>query len=95
MARFSVNYTFRGSATETIEAESLEAAQAAIEAKVDCDDFEVDADEIEDVDFTVREMHPVTRDGREIWTTYIHAKDVRGHQSALLTTPLFAGTATT
>ena len=93
MAKFSVSYTFRGGATETIEAESLGAAQAAIEAKVDCDDFEIDADEIEYVDFTVREMHPVTRDGREIWTSHIHSKDVRGHQSALLTTPLFAGAA--
>lgn len=90
MQRFSVSYTFHGSATETIEAESLEAAQAAINAKVEDENFYIDADEIDDVDFHVQQMHPVTRDGRELWVTYIRNGDLRGHPSALLSTPLFA-----
>lgn len=89
MPRFSVNYTFQGRAHTIIEAESLEAAEAQIEAEVEKDDFELDADDIDDVDFDIAEMHPVTRDGHEIWTTYLHATDIRGHQSALTTSPLF------
>lgn len=90
MPRFCVSYRFNGTATETIEAESLEAAQAAIEEKVDDDNFDIDADEIDGVDFYVQQMHPVTRDGSELWVTYIRNGDVRGHPSALLTTPLFS-----
>ena len=88
--RFSVGYTFHGRASEIIEAESLEAAKAAIEAKVETDDFEIEPDEIDDVDFHVQQMHPVTRDGRELWTTFVMMGDLRGHQSALLETPLWA-----
>jgi hypothetical protein len=36
-------------------------------------------------------MHPVTRDGREIWTTYVRDGDIRGHQSSLESSPLFGG----
>lgn len=90
MARFTVDYTFHGRASTTIEAESLEAAKATIDAEVNRDDFEIEPDDIDDVDFTVREMHPVTRDGREIWTTYVFKDDVRGHPSALASSPLFA-----
>lgn len=90
MPRFCVSYRFHGTATETIEAEDLDAANALISAKVDDDNFDIDADEIDDVDFHVQQMHPVTRDGRELWVTYIRAGDLRGHPSALLSTPLFA-----
>jgi hypothetical protein len=93
MAKFIVEYTFQGRASKTIEADSLEDAEALTETEVDRDDFEIDADSIDDVDFEVREMHPVTRNGREIWTTYVLQTDVRGHQSALLTSPLFAASA--
>lgn len=93
MARFMVSYTFHGRASETIEAETLEAAQGIVEAKVNKDDFDLDADEIDDVDFRVAEMHPVTRDGREIWTTYMRSDDQRGHQSALASAPLFLAAA--
>lgn len=93
MGKFSVSYTFHGRASEIIEAESQEAAEAAIEAKVEADDFDLDPDDIDDVNFDVREMHPVTRGGKEAWTTYPLKGDVRGHQSALLTAPLFAGAA--
>lgn len=89
MPRFSVNYTFKGRANAIIEAESLEDAKAQIEAEIEKDDFDLDADEIDDVDFYVSELHPVTRDGREIWTTYLRETDIRGHQSALETSPLF------
>lgn len=90
MARFFVDYSFHARASKTIEAESLEAAEALIEKEVDADGFDIDADEIDDIDFTVKEMHPVTRDGREMWTTYVAYGDKRGHPSALLSTPLFA-----
>lgn len=90
MQRFSVNYTFHGRATDIIEAESLDAARAAIEEKLDDENFHIEADDIDDVDYQVQQMHPVTRDGREIWTTYIMGHDLRGHPSAILDTPLFA-----
>ena len=90
MARFIVDYTFHARTSHTIDASSLEEAEERIAAEVDSDDLELDADEIDDVDFEVREMHPVTRDGREMWTTNIKCGDVRGHQSALKTAPLFA-----
>lgn len=89
MGKFIVNYRFQGRSTEIIEASSQEEAEALIEAKVDDDDFELDAEQIDDVDFDVSEMHPVTRDGKEIWTTYIGSGDIRGHQSALASSPLF------
>lgn len=87
--RFTVSYTFHGRSTDVIEAENLEEATAAIEAKVESDDFEIDADEIDDVDFTIQQLHPVTRDGQELWVSFIRTGDLRGHPSALLTTPLF------
>lgn len=89
MARFCVDYTFHGRTTETIEAASLEEAQAQIEAKVEDDNFDPGTDEIDDVSFNIQEMHPITRDGRELWTTYVRTGDVRGHVSALKGT-LFA-----
>jgi len=91
MAKFSVGYTFHGRSSETIEAGSLDEAKALIETKVNRDDFEIEPDEIDDVDFHVQEMHPITRDGRELWTTFLRAGDVRGHMSALNTAPLFSG----
>lgn len=90
MAKFSVDYTFHGRTSRTIEADSLEAANALIDAEVNQDDFEIDADQIDDVDFSIQEMHPITRDGRELWTTYVRTGDTRGHQSALASSPLFA-----
>lgn len=89
MARFSVNYRFHGTATEIIEAGSLKEATATIEEKLENDDFDLDPDEIDDVNYEIRQMYPVTRDGREIWTTYVLSTDRRGHPSALLDTPLF------
>ncbi|MBA8838144.1 hypothetical protein [Ochrobactrum sp. RH2CCR150] len=91
MARFIINYTFHGRSSKTIEASSKEEAEELTWAEVERDDFEIDADEIDDVDFTVSEMHPVTRDGREIWTTYVRDGDQRGHPSALASSPLFGG----
>lgn len=90
MAKFSVSYTFHGRSSDIIEASSLEEATALIDAKVEDDDFDPGTENIDDVTFDVQEMHPVTRDGREIWTTYIKADDVRGHQSAVDNSPLFA-----
>lgn len=91
MARFHVSYRFRATASQTIEAESLDAAEAKVEADVNSDDFDLEADDIDDVRFEVQQMHPVTRDGSELWTTYVRAGDVRGHQSAMATAPLFSG----
>lgn len=90
MPKFMVNYTFSGRGCETIEAETVEAAEELVETKTNRDDYEPDADELEIVDFSVSELHPVTRDGRELWTTYVMKGDVRGHQSALASSPLFA-----
>jgi hypothetical protein len=90
MPKFMVDYTFQGRSTRTIEAETKEAAEAFITAEVENDDFEIDADSIDDVNFNIQEMHPVTRDGRELWTTYVLKGDVRGHKSALASSPLFA-----
>lgn len=91
MAKFHVDYTFYGRASRTIEASSKEEAEERIEIEVDAHDFHIDADEIDDIDFTVREMHPVTRGGREIWTSHVLPGDVLGHASALAQTPLFGG----
>lgn len=91
MRKFMVDYRFHGRASSVVHAESLEAAQERIEREVNADDFEIEPDEVDDVDFTVREMHPVTRDGREIWTTSLRNNDVRGHASALAESPLFGG----
>jgi hypothetical protein len=90
MAKFTVDYTFQGRATDIIEASSKEEAEERISAKVDADDFELNADEIDGVDFTIQEMHPVTRNGKEVWSTYVREGDKRGHASALKTAPLFA-----
>lgn len=90
MAKFCISYTIQGRATETVEAEDEAAARSTIEARVEAGDFDIDLDDIDDVNFDIREMHPVTREGREIWTTYIRTGDVRGHQSALNTGALFA-----
>lgn len=89
MARFMVSYTFKGRASESINADSFEAAEALIEAKVDNADFHIDADGIDDVNFDVEELHPITRNGKEIWSTWVKVGDIRGHQSALNDTPLF------
>ncbi len=91
MPKFAVNYTFHGRSSTFVEAESLDAAKAKINADIERDDFELDADEIDDVDYDINEMHPVTRNGREIWTTYVRDGDIRGHQSSLESSPLFGG----
>lgn len=90
MARFMVDYRFSARSGRTIEADSLDAAKAQIEEEVNTDDFHIDADEIDDVDFTIQQLHPVMRGEREVWTTYILPTDRRGHASALKETPLFA-----
>ena len=91
MPKFSVRYTFHGRSSTIVEAESLNAAKAKIDSDIERDDFELDADEIDDVDYDISELHPVTREGREIWTSYIHQNDIRGHQSSLESSPLFGG----
>lgn len=91
MRKFAVDYTFQGRATDVRHANSQEELEAAIYDELNADDFEMDADEIDDVDFQIQEMHPVTRAGREIWTTYVLDSDMRGHQSAIDNSPLFAG----
>jgi hypothetical protein len=90
MPKFMVDYTFQGRSSRTIEADSMEAAQASVEAEVNREDFDIDADSIDDVNFNIQEMHPITRDGRELWTTYVRQGDIRGHQSALASSPLFS-----
>jgi hypothetical protein len=89
--RFMVSYKYTAEASEIVEADSLESAEAMIEKKVERDDFDPGADSIDDVQSYIQPMHPVTRDGREVWATYVRPGDVRGHQSALATSPLFSG----
>jgi len=91
MPKFAVNYTFHGRSSTFVEAESLDAAKAKIDADIERDDFDLDADDLDDVDYTIYEMHPVTRDGRELWTTRDKPDDIRGHQSSLESSPLFGG----
>lgn len=91
MGKFYVSYRFQATSSETIEAESLEEAEAIIEAKAYQDDFDPGTEDIDDLNFEVTAMHPITRDGREIWTTYVRAGDTRGHQSAIDKAPLFTG----
>jgi hypothetical protein len=90
MPRFFVDYTISGRATATIEADSMEEARAKVEEEAYAEDFDIDLDAIDDVDFRIQELHPVTRDGKEIWTTYVRDSDKRGHQSAIDNSPLFA-----
>lgn len=91
MGKFVVNYTIHGRTSRTVEAETLGAARERVASEVERDDFEIDVDDFDDVDFTVSEMHPVTRNGKELWTTYVMPSDTRGHASALLSAPLFGG----
>ena len=90
MQKFMVNYTISGRACQTFEAESIESLRAKIDAEVERDDFDIDMDDIDAVDFDIKDLHPVTRDGREVWTTYVGQGDIRGHQSAIDDSPLFA-----
>ncbi len=91
MPRFHVSYKFRAASSETINADDLESAEALIEAKAYRDEFDPHIEDIDDVEFDVQEMHPVTRAGREIWTTFVSLGDIRGHQSAIDNAPLFSG----
>lgn len=91
MGKFIVDYRFSGRGSMPIQADSLEEAKAMVEAQLDDDSFEPPTDDFDDIDYTVREMHAVTRAGREIWTTFVAQSDVRGHASAVKDTPLFAG----
>jgi len=90
MRKFIVSYHFSGRASKCVHASSQEEAEAAIEREINSDNFDIEPDEVDDVTFDVCEMHPVTRDGKEIWTTRKMDGDVRGHASALKTAPLFA-----
>ncbi len=90
MPKFHVSYRFRARCEDIVDAESQQALEDQIEAELCKDDFYLEADEVDDVDYTISEMHPVTRDGKEIWTTYIKPTDLRGHQSALAEAPLFS-----
>jgi hypothetical protein len=91
MARFLVEYTFSGRGSQSIESESQDAAQAIVDEQLDDEGFEPPADQYDEIEARVSEMHPVTRDGREIWANYIRPSDTRGHASAIKTSPLFAG----
>lgn len=91
MPKFYIDYTFSARASAIRYADSKEALEAILESEVNDDGFELDPDEIDYIDFRVTEMHPVTRDGKEIWTTYVKQTDRRGHQSAIDNSPLFAG----
>lgn len=90
MGKFSVTYFFRARHVEIVDAESKEEMIKKVDRDIESEGFEIDADEILDINYDIQEMHPVTRDEKEIWTSNVLNSDVRGHQSALLESPLFA-----
>lgn len=87
MPKFRVKY--RLCYQETLDAESLAAAEEIAEQKSGNGFYMPDPDDIDTVDYDIVEIHPVTRGGQEIWTSDILKTDIRGHRSELLKTPLF------
>jgi hypothetical protein len=81
MKRFAIAYRVTGRIDTTIEAADETAARCAAEAESDNDDFVSDLHDIDDVRIDVRELHPVTRDGKPVWTTYPLKSDVPGHHA--------------
>jgi hypothetical protein len=79
MARFNVEYTIRGRASETIEADTLEHAKQIAQSRCEDENFLPELYDVDDIDCRVAEFHPVTRNGKEIWTTYVLRDDVPGH----------------
>ncbi|RUW56378.1 hypothetical protein [Mesorhizobium sp. M8A.F.Ca.ET.021.01.1.1] len=81
MTKYCIDYTFYGRSEETIDTdEPIEKLRAKIEKKINGNDTDwLDPTSIDNIDFTVREMHPVTRGERQIWTTYVRDDDVMGH----------------
>jgi hypothetical protein len=79
MARFIVTYTVHGTATTTIDAPDLASAKALVETEIDSDEFDTGLDQIDDVDYDIRELHPITRDGKEMWSTHVRPSDLPGH----------------
>lgn len=75
MARFIIEYRISGTYTETVEAESKEAAEKMANANCENEDWVPDLDSIDDVNFYTQEMHRVVRDGKPVWTTYVRATD--------------------
>jgi len=74
MARYMVTYYVRGTVTDVIDADSKEAAEAQAEDRADGDEW--DFDNGTDVDFEVRELHRVIRNGDVVWVNYIRPRDV-------------------
>lgn len=80
MGRFIVTYRISGEATRELQADSREDADRLVAAELRRDDFEIEPDESEVDDYSVQELHPVTRDGVKMWTTYRRSSDVAGHE---------------
>jgi hypothetical protein len=77
MAKFIIEYRVRGMVTETVEADSKEAAEAIAQTNVEDEGWEPELDSIDDADFSVQIMHRVERDGKPVWTTYVRKTDVK------------------
>ena len=77
MPEFMVDIRVHGRMTMTITADSKAEAEEKLTALVNDDNWEADLDDVDDVNWHVAELIPVTRDGRMIKTTYVRAGDVR------------------
>lgn len=82
MPKFHVEYTIHGRASDLVEAESQEEAEKIVLERIDDADFDPDLDSIDDVDFHMQEMHPVVRDGKQMWTSRPLETDQLGHPAA-------------
>ena len=79
MAKYSISYRVSGTAMSTIETdETKEQLENRLVGEINDDDWDIDLDTIDGVDFDVQEMFLVERqDGKRVWTTYVRATDKR------------------
>lgn len=78
MPKFAIRYDITGQMTETIEADSLAAAEAIVNAKIEDDNWFPDLDNVDWVDTNIQEMFHVRRkDGSTCFTTNVRPEDKR------------------
>jgi hypothetical protein len=75
MLRFMITYRVQGEFTEIVEAETLEHAKAICEAKIEDEDFGLELDSADDINFSAYQLHPVLREGKRVETTYVRKSD--------------------
>lgn len=77
MAKYFITYRVSGIALTTIDTEeSPEDVNERLCSEVNSDNFDIELDEIHDVDIDIAEAFLVERsDGKRVWTTYVRATD--------------------